>query len=111
MPQTPNNKRDLPYEPPYPPYPPYNQNPIFLEIDRFFTLDYHDNGHGLENNSICSPLIRKNGQFYECIIHRVQNIHLEEIIKYCRYKDPEQHKVELLRLIEENENKEANENE
>jgi hypothetical protein len=54
--------------------------------------------HSLEQ-SPCYPIISKKGGFYRCKVHpKEQNIYLETIEHHCKYKDPELHKSEIIRL-------------
>ena len=62
--------------------------------------------HTLEQ-SPCYPIIDKrqyfndngSGMFYYCKLHPdIQNRNLESIEHHCRYKDPELHKSEILKL-------------
>ena len=54
--------------------------------------------HDLDQ-SPCYPIIaQKQGYFY-CRLHpEVKNVHLESIEHHIKYKDPETHKSELLKL-------------
>ena len=62
--------------------------------------------HTLEQ-SPCYPIIDKrqynndngSGTFYYCKLHPdIQNINLESIEHHCKYKDPELHKSEILKI-------------
>jgi len=55
--------------------------------------------HTLEQ-SPCHPIIVKKGRFYYCKVHpkEVRSIYLETIEQHCKYKDPDLHKEEILRL-------------
>jgi hypothetical protein len=54
--------------------------------------------HDLDQ-SPCYPIIAIKQNYYYCILHpEVKNIHLESIEHHIKYKDPEAHKSELLKL-------------
>ena len=55
--------------------------------------------HTLEQ-SPCHPIIVKKGKFHYCKVHpkEVRSIYLETIEQHCKYKDPDLHKEEILRL-------------
>jgi hypothetical protein len=55
--------------------------------------------HTLEQ-SPCHPIIVNKGRFYYCKVHpkEVRSIYLETIEQHCKYKDPDLHKEEILRL-------------
>jgi hypothetical protein len=57
--------------------------------------------HTLEH-SPCYPIIErdKNGKIYYCKLHpNIWNINLESIEHHCKYKEPGEHKTEILKLI------------
>jgi hypothetical protein len=55
--------------------------------------------HTLEQ-SPCYPIIAIKQNYYYCILHpKVENIYLESIEHHIKYKDPEAHKSELLKLL------------
>jgi replicative DNA helicase Mcm len=55
--------------------------------------------HSLEE-SPCYPIISKKGKFYYCKVHpSIENIYLETIEHHCKYKEPDVHKSEILRLL------------
>jgi hypothetical protein len=79
-------------------------NKVISAVQRFF---YDDPdlpwqplpGHSLEG-SLCYPIIGQNGKFYYCKLHpEVCNIYLESIEHHCKYKDPDVHKSEILKLL------------
>jgi MCM AAA-lid domain len=60
--------------------------------------------HSLEQ-SPCNPVIIVKGEgMYFCKLHPdVESTHLQTIEHHCKYKDPELHKAEILRLLKEKE--------
>jgi hypothetical protein len=82
------------------------QRPI-VSIEEFFydnldvpwgPLPEHD-----LNASPCYPIIgtRNNYKvsFYYCKLHsEIENVYLETIEHHCKYKQPDSHKLEILRL-------------
>jgi DNA replicative helicase MCM subunit Mcm2 (Cdc46/Mcm family) len=82
-----------------------SQQPI-ISVEEFF----YDNPntpweplptHNLEQ-SPCRLIIAKKGTFYSCKLHpkEANNIYLDAIEQHCKYKYPEVHKAEILRLLE-----------
>jgi hypothetical protein len=54
--------------------------------------------HDLDYSPCCPIIAIKEGYFY-CRLHPdVQNIHLESVEHHIRYKDPDKHRLELLKL-------------
>jgi hypothetical protein len=85
---------------------PSHPSPVpIVNVDDFFH-DSHDElwkplpRHELEE-SPCFPIIEKTDQgFYKCKLHhKVFSAYIDEIEKHCKFKDPEGHKNEILRLI------------
>jgi hypothetical protein len=78
-----------------------------VPVDEFF--DDYPNGpweplspHDLEQSPYY-PIISKKGELYRCNVHpKEQNIYLETIEHHCKYKDPELHKSEIVRLTSTN---------
>jgi hypothetical protein len=61
--------------------------------------------HTLEQ-SPCYPIIgihdKYKASMYYCKLHRrIQNIYLESIEHHCKFSDPELHKSEILKFLEE----------
>ena len=55
--------------------------------------------HSLEQ-SPCYHIIGKNQKLYFCRLHQeVKNVNLESIEHHCKYKDPDYHKSEILKLL------------
>jgi len=55
--------------------------------------------HSLEH-SPCYPIILQNSRLYYCNIHPdIESVHLESIEHHCKYKEPDVHKSEILRLL------------
>jgi hypothetical protein len=55
--------------------------------------------HSLEQ-SPCYPIIGKNQELYFCRLHsEVKNVNLDPIEHHCKYKDPDYHKSEILKLL------------
>ena len=56
--------------------------------------------HSLEQ-SPCYPIIgRNNNGLYFCKLHpEVKSVYLEVIEHHCKYKDPDYHKSEILKLL------------
>jgi hypothetical protein len=56
--------------------------------------------HSLEQ-SPCYPIIgRNNNKLYFCGLHpEVKNVYLDSIEQHCKYKDPDYHKSEILKLL------------
>lgn len=51
------------------------------------------------SQSPCYHIINKEGNYFFCKLHSgIRNIHLESIEHHIKYKDPEVHRTELLRL-------------
>jgi hypothetical protein len=61
------------------------------------------------DQSPCRHIIDKKGQFYTCRLHpkEANSIYLDAIEQHCKYKDPEVHKAEILRLLELTEKEEG----
>lgn len=89
-----------------------------IAIDDFFFYNIHDSqdqplpDHVLEQ-SPCNLIIGVNNDykipFYYCKLHpEVENANLESVEHHCRYKDPELHKDEILRLLNEEEEENNN---
>jgi hypothetical protein len=80
-------------------------NPI-VPIEEFF----HDEPslpwqplplHNLEQSS-CYPIIGRNNNngLYFCSLHpEFKNVYLDSIEQHCKYKDPDYHKSEILKLM------------
>jgi hypothetical protein len=76
------------------------------QIVQYFFYDDPDSSyqplppHSLEQ-SPCNPVIIVKGEgMYLCKLHpHVESTHLETIEHHCKYKDPELHKAEILRLL------------
>jgi hypothetical protein len=52
------------------------------------------------DESPCELIIGDTGKLYYCKIHpKIKSPHLEVIEQHCKYKEPEKHKAEILRKI------------
>jgi hypothetical protein len=73
-------------------------------VDRFFNdvadLPYQPlPEHSLEQSPYY-PIIGKNQKLYFCRLHpECKNVNLESIEHHCKYKDPDYHKSEILKLL------------
>jgi transcriptional regulator with XRE-family HTH domain len=74
-------------------------------IDNFFSNDKLLSGHSIEQ-SVCYPIIgsKSEGDYtmYYCKIHpKIKNANLGSIEHHCRFSNPDQHKTEMLRVLEQ----------
>ena len=81
-----------------------SESTAIVSVERFFNdvadLPYEPlPEHSLEQ-SPCYPIIGKNQKLYFCRLHpEVKNVNLESIEHHCKYKDPDYHKSEILKLL------------
>jgi hypothetical protein len=74
------------------------------DIEEFFKDDpdttWYMPSHDLDQ-SPCRHIIHKKGEFYSCKLHpkEANSIYLDAIEQHCKYKDPDGHKVELLKHL------------
>jgi hypothetical protein len=76
-----------------------------ISVEEFFnddpSLPYQSlPPHSLEQ-SPCYPVIdKKHNNLYYCKLHPgVQNVNLETVEHHCKYKEPDAHKSEIIRLL------------
>ena len=100
-----NNMKAYPIKPSEPSEPSARvESTTIVSVERFFhdvaDLPYQPlPEHSLEQ-SPCYPIIGKNQKFYFCKLHpEVKNVNLESIEHHCKYKDPDYHKSEILKLL------------
>jgi hypothetical protein len=80
------------------------ESTTIVSVERFFhdvaDLPYQPLPEHTVEQSPCSPIIgRNNNGLYFCRLHpEVKNVNLDPIEHHCKYKDPDYHKSEILRL-------------
>ena len=81
-----------------------SDNKLIVSIHDFFTddktVDYKPLADHTLQESPCRSIIIKDKLLYFCKLHpNVKSVYLETIEHHMRYKDPQSHKAEVLRLL------------
>ena len=81
------------------------ESTTIVSVERFFNdvadLPYQPLPEHAVEQSPCYPIIgRNNNRSYFCRLHpEVKNVNLESIEHHCKYKDPDYHKSEILKML------------
>jgi hypothetical protein len=75
-----------------------------VSVEEFFyddpSLPYEPLSSYPLEESPCYPIVGIKGKLYYCNLHpEVKNVNLDPIEHHCKYKDPDYHKLEILKLL------------
>jgi hypothetical protein len=80
------------------------ESTAIVSVERFFhdvaDLPYQPLSEHTVEQSPCYSIIGRNNRSYFCRLHpEFKNVYLDSIEQHCKYKDPDYHKSEILKLL------------